>query len=819
MEKSDFLSKFSELLGNKNILEKLLIIHNCGLFEIDIQSKTINIYFIRKHHYFNENSFFYSLEELFALMPIEQTKKIREIIEKMIQNNHVESELIEIFIPKSDNELIPFLVQFSNYNGKIINGVIIENLIDNPFIKDMFGFYSFIEHVLSTSKIFIWKWDYQTKKQIFTQQYYEFLGYDHKEIELDFDIQKELIHPEDLKHVEKQLNSYFLGGKDYYEIEFRIKRQDGSWQWLLSKGKIVKFDDDNRPLEIIGVHIDIHEFKNLKSENKNTKDNFSNLIDLAEDIICVKDGAGKWLLANEADIKLFGLENVDYFGKTDDDLSYYTSKIYKEAFQTCIVTDEIAWKKGGISRSDEKIPIDDKGNYRIYDVVKKPVFNDDGSRRALIVMGRDVTDKRNIENIERKLATQNRIIREFAVHLLNQKNIDNILELLTKYLSEINNNAIVITTKLSKNKILKINTIYPSTFLRTIIKHFPDVIERIAIKLSDEYVENTKDKFKKFGIVHTNLYDASLQKLPKYIAKSIQEIFHIKSIETIGIIFENICYGYISFLLQENDSIEDKDTIESMVYLAAQAINRLETYEILENTKKAYELSNLSKDKYFSVLAHDLEQPIQNLLNFSETLSTNFSSIPVSELKKILNELRDNISYTNYLLENLFEWSKIEMNKIEFMPKSTSVFRFYLENEGFIITGTSRKSINFVNLLNQDHVVEADIKLISMVFRNIINNSIKFTPKKGKIEIESFDIGNFIRIDVRDNGIGIDRDDMTKLFRQDIKFSTLGTDGEEGSGLGLIVAQSFIQMHGGELHIDSVKNKGTIVFFTLPKRL
>lgn len=818
MKKSDFVSKFSKLTKNKDLLDKLLSLHNCGIFEIDVLKNTLAINFYHNHYYFGTNCIAYNLDEFYRSIPSEDAIKIKDIIGQAKKNSKIDNKNIDIQLTNQNNR-ISFSLQFDKYTNNVINGVVSENPMIHSFDNDIMAYNNFFENLLSSSQIFLWKWNYKSKKQIFSKDYYEFLGYDPKEIELDFDSQKNLIHPEDIQKLEKQLNSFFLDEKNFYEIEFRIKRKDGAWQWLLSRGKIIKKDENNKPLELVGVHIDINKIKTLEAENENTKINFSNLIDMTDDIICVKDGEGRWLLANKADLKLFNLENVDYFGKTDYDLSYYTNIIYKDAFQTCMVTDEIAWKKNGISRSDEKIPIDDKGNIKIFDVVKKPIFNDDGSRRALIVMGRDVTEKRKIEQIERKLATQNRIIREFSVFLLNQKTIDNVIILLTKYLSEINNNIVVVSSILSNSNILKISSVYPSTFLRTITKQFPGILDRLAIKLSDEYLKSTLDKFRHFGVVHTNLYDASLQKLPKYIAKSIQEIFGIKKIETIGIIFEDYCYGYIYFLIGENDTIEDKDIIESMVYLAAQAINRIKTQEALENAKKAYEISNLSKDKFFSVLAQDLEQPIQNLLNFSETLSKNFSSIPVAELKKLLNELRDNVSYTNYILENLFEWSKIEMNKIEFMPKPSSVFRFYVENESLILTGASKKNITFVNLLNQDHTVEVDINLISMVFRNIINNAIKFTPKKGQIEIESFDIGNFIRIDVRDNGVGIDPENLPKLFRKDIKFSTLGTEGEEGSGLGLIVAQTYIQMHGGELHIDSAKDNGTIVFFTLPKQI
>lgn len=820
MEKSDFLNKFSKLIENREILEKLLLLHNCGIIQIDAKKEIITIFFHKKHHYFGDTFLVFKLNEFTDLIDFEGKEKIYYAIKEFKEKKVLYKNQIDIKIFNESNESLTFSIYLHNIDdNNVINGVFVENLVSNPFSTDLNEYSNFLELVLSSSKIFIWRWDYTNKKQIFNKEYYEFLGYDANSFELDFDTQRSLLHPDDLILAENTLNDYFSGKKDFYQIEFRIKKKNGDWQWILSKGKIVKVAQNNNPIELIGVHIDINEIKRLQNENEQTNTSIINLIDIVEDVICVKDGEGKWLLANQANLKLFGLEGVDYRGKTDLDLSYYTSRIYKDAFKTCMVTDEIAWKKGEISRSDERIPINDLGNERIFDVIKKPVFNQDGSRRVLIVMGRDVTEKRSIEQIERRLATQNRIIREFAVLLLSQKTVDNVLELLTKYLSEINNNIIVITTKLSNNNILKISSVYPSTFVRMITKHFPNVVDRIVIKLSDEYINNTLEKFKHFGVVHSNLYDASLQKLPKYIAKTIQELFGIKLVETIGIIFENQCYGFISFFIQDNDLLDDKDIIESMVYLAAQTINRLNTYDLLENAKKAYEISNLSKDKFFSVLAHDLEKPIQNLLRFSETLSSNFNTIPVSDLKKLLSELRENISYTNYILENLFEWSKIEMNKIEFMPKATSIYKFYIENERLILAGTSQKSLTFVNLLNQEHFVEVDVSLISMVFRNLINNAIKFTPKKGKIEIESYDIGNFIRVDIRDNGVGIDKENLHKLFRKDIKFSTLGTEGEEGTGLGLIVAQSYIRMHGGELHIDSEKDKGTIVFFTLPKHI
>jgi len=143
-------------------------------------------------------------------------------------------------------------------------------------------------------------------------------------------------------------------------------------------------------------------FDNLTKEERLSK-NFLNshfalmdLISNSPDIICIKDPKGRWLLANNADIKLFKLEGVEYFGKTDIELAEHTIPLYKEAFSTCMKTDELSWKNKSLSRGDEAIPIPNSEPI-VLDVIKIPVFNEDGSRKNLIVLGRNVSEKRKIE--------------------------------------------------------------------------------------------------------------------------------------------------------------------------------------------------------------------------------------------------------------------------------------------------------------------------------------------------------------------------------------------------------------------------------------
>ncbi|MFH1196453.1 MAG: PAS domain S-box protein [bacterium] len=160
--------------------------------------------------------------------------------------------------------------------------------------------------------------------------------------------------------------------------------------------------------EIIGISIigrDITERKQAEQKIKENEERLRALINSTPDIICFKDGKGRWLEANESDLELFCLKNVDYHGKTDSDLAEFTDPIYREAFLTCESTDEKAWLSGGITQSEETIPRSD-GVIKIYDVIKVPIFESDGSRKGLVVLGRDITERKQVEK---------------SLHLLNRR--------------------------------------------------------------------------------------------------------------------------------------------------------------------------------------------------------------------------------------------------------------------------------------------------------------------------------------------------------------------------------------------------------------
>ncbi|MFQ3574229.1 MAG: PAS domain-containing protein, partial [Thermodesulfovibrionales bacterium] len=261
-----------------------------------------------------------------------------------------------------------------------------------------------LDNIIRGTNAGTWEWNVQTGEVVFNNRAVEMIGYTQEELEpLDIHVWIRHIHEEDRDNRQKTLESHLLGKSEYYNCEYRMMHKNGHLIWVIDRGKVATWTEDAKPLMMMGTLTDITERKRIEEalirENKRAAENEERLlafINAIPDIVCYKDGQGRWLLANDADLELFQLRDVDYFGKTDAELSSFTHQIYKDAFNCCMQTDEIAWQKGVVSKGIEKIPTVD-GVVKIYDVYKVPLFNADGSRRGLAVIGRDVTDLFNTQ--------------------------------------------------------------------------------------------------------------------------------------------------------------------------------------------------------------------------------------------------------------------------------------------------------------------------------------------------------------------------------------------------------------------------------------
>jgi len=235
--------------------------------------------------------------------------------------------------------------------------------------------------------------------------------------------------------------------------------------------------------------------------------------------------------------------------------------------------------------------------------------------------------------------------------------------------------------------------------------------------------------------------------------------------------------------------------------------------------KKSYEQvtkTNAEKDKFFSIIAHDLRSPFSGFIGLTGLMadkSEKFSKAEFIEHSKSLNKAAKNLYK---LLENLLEWSQIQNGSIDFTPKNLDLSKIVSESIDTIYDWAQQKRIKIIREIDNKQKVFADEKMIGTVLRNILSNAVKFTRVDGKVTIKSeYPNNGTVTISVEDNGVGIPEDDVKKLFKIEEKVSTLGTDGETSTGLGLLLCKEFIDMHGGKIWAESKENVGSKFSFTL----
>jgi signal transduction histidine kinase len=237
--------------------------------------------------------------------------------------------------------------------------------------------------------------------------------------------------------------------------------------------------------------------------------------------------------------------------------------------------------------------------------------------------------------------------------------------------------------------------------------------------------------------------------------------------------------------------------------------------KLKENETELKELND-TKDRFFSIIAHDLKNPIGNLKNALEVLSKDYQSFSEEDLGEFLSDLDESARSVFELLENLLHWSRSQRGKIELNAANSNINYVVDSNISLLKQMASQKNINLYSKIEEDHFAFFDNNTISTVIRNLISNAIKFTPDGREIFVMAENSESELKISVCDEGVGISEKDSEKLFRVDEKFSTQGTSGEAGTGLGLILCQDFVEKNGGRIWVESEIGKGSQFIFTLP---
>ena len=234
----------------------------------------------------------------------------------------------------------------------------------------------------------------------------------------------------------------------------------------------------------------------------------------------------------------------------------------------------------------------------------------------------------------------------------------------------------------------------------------------------------------------------------------------------------------------------------------------------METRSEELERLNQVKDKFFSIISHDLRSPINALAGLLDLLDK--GAVKPEELPGHVHELKSRFNHTRTLLNNLLDWTLLQMDKLNLQSVRIDLHKIVEENIQ-LLGSVASKQIKLYNDIPPNTHAFADSNTVNLVIRNLMTNAIKFTNDGGEVRIDAADRGNEWLISVVDNGVGMNRDVIKILFDKTAPYTTRGTANEKGTGLGLILCKEFVEKNGGKIFVESEEGKGSKFSFTLPK--
>jgi signal transduction histidine kinase len=249
-----------------------------------------------------------------------------------------------------------------------------------------------------------------------------------------------------------------------------------------------------------------------------------------------------------------------------------------------------------------------------------------------------------------------------------------------------------------------------------------------------------------------------------------------------------------------------------IIMLIIRRKNEKKLKKIADDLKNA----NATKDKFFSIIAHDLRGPLHTIMGFSEILDVDYEKYSDKEKHHFISTIHNLTIQLNRLLQNLLEWSRVQIGSVNFNPAMVDLGVIAAETSELISESAQLKQITVVNAISLNTQVFADENMLRVVLRNLLTNAVKFTYENGRIKIDSYKENGHIVIVVEDNGMGIPLADHNRVFRIGENVGREGTAKEKSTGLGLVLCKEFVEKCGGTIWVESIPDTGSRFFFTLP---
>ncbi len=633
---------------------------------------------------------------------------------------------------------------------------------------------------------------------------------------------------------EKMLESLREKGEITSRIE-QFRKKDGSIVWTNISVRINK----NREW-IEGVVEDVTEQMKAQLKIKESEEKYRRLFNSGNDAIFVYQPtsstmADKFIEINDTACERLGYTKDEMLTKSVREISKIDSEKAEKYLEVLFANQYAVIESVHLTKDGREIPVEI--NSRLFELNGVP---------TIMSIARDISERKYIwQNLQWELEV-NKIMAQTSEALIDPEvKLENVAALIVENAQRITKSKhgyVSIFDQITKENVTRTLTIMSND--QCIVKgacnknNFPigedgkfGAYWKHSLKTKKGYYSNSSQgqtKFNKLPAGHVPIInfltvpaiigDRILGQISLANSAADYNDAQLKAIKELAHLFAlSIQHKRIEDeILKLNIELEAKVLSRTKQYKNALDVLQSEIEGRIEIEKRLRE-SNAAKDIFFSIIGHDLKNPLQVLLTSAELLRTNFERGRLDKIEKHILRLNESSYRLKELLENLLTWALSQSGRIKHEPEVIDIGRLLEKGFEFCKEFAEKKEIDLTGRTSENVFAFADRNMIETVMRNLAFNAIKFTPKGGKIRFDYKKKENFIELSVRDTGIGISKEDQEKLFRIDVHHTTLGTSCERGTGLGLIISKDFVEKNGGQLTIESQLGIGSTFSFTLPR--
>jgi len=612
----------------------------------------------------------------------------------------------------------------------------------------------------------------------------------------------DIIHPEMIDFISEISNKKLKNEGDKFRYDLKILTKDKLVKWLDVSITTIKYEDQDATF---AVSNDITELRGMQQSIQKSEEKYRSLIEnLRQEYFFYrhnKEGIFNYISPSIKNI--LGYDQTDFLTHYEKYLT--NNPINKAAIEKTLLALE------GIQQLPYEIEIYDiQRNKHILEISEAPIVDSYGNVQYVEGIAHDVTTKKKAEKIIKDQLEEIKINNE-EIKSINEElhAVNDDLELRIKEIDILNKEL-----SFSKSK------------YETLVKNIPGIVFRYRIDkkwtmeyISDEVEVLTGYKANDFILSNTRTFDSLIHIDDK---KKVHDVINknIEKNQSYSVEYRLVDLKGKVLWVYERGQFFNKGKKKLVNGVVLDISDKKKVEEKLIKSERELRKLNAQKDKFFSIIAHDLRSPVSNFVQVSELLKLSYEEIPQEKIKLLFSDMNLLANSTFKLLDNLLIWSRSQLGHLDIKKEKINLYNIVEDIRNLYIENIKNKDLRLINDLQENFYVRSDSNIAHTVIRNLINNAIKFTVSGGEIVISSSSQKKLLNkyiISIKDNGIGIPGDKINKILDIDDDYTTLGTEKEKGTGIGLVLCKELIEKTGDKIWVESEVGKGTSFYFTLDR--